>query len=210
MFPRLAVACFALVFVSSLAAQTNQAGRPRTILSKNIAVKPIETEDIRVPATSIEARALIDAPLFDLFRTALRAVMESHVGAHYHYGSTGPNSFDCSGFVWSSFQDTGVKFQRGPARSYWSQFEPVSGADRFKFGTLVFFGRLAHVGVVVDERGFYHSSRHHGVIYSQFNDYWKARIDGFRRVPINSMQLTTASARVPKPANPVIISVDER
>jgi len=210
MFPRLAVACFALVFVGSLAAQTNKpGGRPRTVLSTRLTVKPIET-DVRVPATSIEERAVFDTPLFGLFRSALTAVMASHVGAHYHYGSTGPNSFDCSGFVWSSFQETGVQFQRGPARSYWAQFEPVSGADRFKFGTLVFFGGRAHVGVVVDEHGFYHSSRHHGVIYSQFNDYWKSRIDGFRRVPINSMQVTMASTRLPKSANPVTTSVEER
>jgi len=214
MFPRLAVACFALAFVSSVAAQTKEAnGRPRTILPRNFANRPIETEDVKVPATSIEERARLTsvtyAPLLELFRTALSAVMESHVGAHYHYGSTGPKSFDCSGFVWSSFQEAGIAFQRGPARSYWSQFEAVSGADKFKFGTLVFFSGRAHVGIVVDEHGFYHSSRHHGVIYSRFNDYWVSRIDGFRRVPINSMQVSIANARVAKPA-PVTTSVEER
>jgi cell wall-associated NlpC family hydrolase len=55
--------------------------------------------------------------------------------------------------------------------------------EQFKFGTLVFFSGLRHVGVVADEHGFYHASRHHGVIYSEFNDYWVKRIDGFRRVP---------------------------
>jgi len=39
---------------------------------------------------------------------------------------------------------------------------------------------------VNDEKGFYHASRHHGVIYSEFNEYWLKRIDGFRRVPLNT------------------------
>jgi cell wall-associated NlpC family hydrolase len=56
--------------------------------------------------------------------------------------------------------------------------------EQFKFGTLVFFSGLRHVGVVADEHGFYHASRRHGVIYSEFNEYWLKRIDGFRRVPL--------------------------
>jgi hypothetical protein len=48
---------------------------------------------------------------------------------------------------------------------------------------LVFFSGLAHVGVVADQNGFYHASRHHGVVYSPFNEYWVKRIDGFRKVP---------------------------
>lgn len=187
-----------------MAAQTSQPdGRLRTVLANHNSLKPIETEVPRVPVNSIELRrpiaVIADAPLFNLFRTSLTTAMVTRVGAYYHYGSTGPNSFDCSGFVWSSFQDAGIKFQRGPARSYWAQFQPVSGADKFKFGTLVFFGGLRHVGVVVDEKGFYHASRHHGVIYSPFNDYWVKRIDGFRRVPLDTMQVLSVTAHTIKP-----------
>ena len=213
MVPRLLVACFALATVGSVVAQTNDSDvRPRSILTKDIALKPIEVETASLPETKIEDRALLrpvtDAPLLTLFRTALTGAMEAHLGAHYHYGSTGPDTFDCSGFVWSSFQEAGVTFQRGPARSYWAQFQPVSDTEKFKFGTLVFFSGLAHVGIVVDEHGFYHSSRHHGVIYSPFNDYWLSRIDGFRRVPVNAAQLTKADNRPPRLAPS--IAVEER
>ena len=214
MFPRLLVACFALAIVGSVVAQSNDSGgRPRSILTKDTALKPIEVETASLPETRIEDRALLrpvtDAPLLTLFRKALTGAMEAHLGAHYHYGSTGPDTFDCSGFVWSSFQEAGVTFQRGPARSYWAQFQPVSDAEKFKFGTLVFFGGLAHVGIVVDEHGFYHSSRHHGVIYSLFNDYWLSRIDGFRRVPLDAMQLSRANVGPAKPT-PTMIAVEER
>jgi len=214
MVPRLLVACFALAIVGSVVAQSNDSdGRPHSILTKDIALKPIEVETASLPETKIEDRALLrpvtDAPLLTLFRTALTGAMEAHLGAHYHYGSTGPDTFDCSGFVWSSFQEAGVTFQRGPARSYWAQFQPVSDAEKFKFGTLVFFSGLAHVGIVVDEHGFYHSSRHHGVIYSPFNDYWLSRIDGFRRVPMAAVQLSKASAPPAKPT-PSVVAVEER
>ena len=59
-----------------------------------------------------------------------------------------------------------------------------AGDDRYKFGTLVFFNRLGHVGIVVDEEGFYHASSSKGVTYSKFEGYWENRIAGFRRVPL--------------------------
>ena len=118
------------------------------------------------------------------FQPQLFAAIESHIGAPYRFNTTGPNTFDCSGLVWRAFNDIGVNFTRGPARSYWAVFETPPVDERFKSGTLVFFSGLAHVGIVADEKGFYHSSRRNGVIYSTFSEYWLSRIDGFRRVPL--------------------------
>ncbi len=139
------------------------------------------------------------------FDRLLLSAIESHLGSPYHYTGTGPDSFDCSGFVWRTYQEAGFDFSRGPARSYWATFAAPSKEEQYKFGTLVFFSGLAHVGIVADEHGFYHSSRHHGVIYSPFNDYWLSRIDGFRRVPVDSMPMPAASAkpRAAKPASTV-------
>ena len=120
--------------------------------------------------------------------------IEAHLGATYRYNTTGPNTFDCSGFVWRAFQEAGVNFTRGPARSYWATFAAPAKDEQFKFGTLVFFSGLKHIGIVADEHGFYHSSRHHGVVYSPFNDYWLSRIDGFRRVPVVGMQTVAAKS----------------
>ena len=73
---------------------------------------------------------------------------------------------------------------------------------------MVFFSGLRHVGIVVDEKGFYHSARHGGVMYSPFNDYWLSRIDGFRRVPLNGLQTTAPEKRLVKPAAIVPIADD--
>jgi len=121
------------------------------------------------------------------FEDMMAAAIDDRLGAHYRWGGTGPSGFDCSGFVWSTFRSAGIDFERASARNLWLRFIPAAPEEEFKFGTLVFFSGLAHVGIVADEHGFYHASRHHGVVYSVFNDYWLSRIDGFRRVPLPPM-----------------------
>jgi peptidoglycan endopeptidase LytE len=191
-------------------AQSSEADsrQTRTTLESNGATR-LET-DMSVPPLAEErkprALGLVpSAPAAPLvtgrFDRLLLTAIESHLGLPYHYTGTGPDSFDCSGFVWRTFQEAGFDFSRGPARSYWVTFAAPAKEEQYKFGTLVFFDGLAHVGIVADEKGFYHASRHHGVIYSPFNDYWLSRIDGFRRVPAESMPLPAAVAK-PRPAKP--------
>lgn len=121
----------------------------------------------------------------------LDQAIKSRYGIRYRYGTTGPNTYDCSGFVWSAFQEAGIPFTRASARSLWSQSEPVSGDNRFKFGTLVFLNGLGHMGIVADENGFYHASSSKGITYSPFAGYWSSRIVGFRRL---KPETTTAPA----------------
>jgi cell wall-associated NlpC family hydrolase len=114
--------------------------------------------------------------------TRLDQAIKSRYGIPYRYGTSGPNRYDCSGFVWSAFQEAGIEFTRQSARSLWSQSEPVYGDDRYKFGTLVFLNGLGHMGIVADENGFYHASSSKGITYSPFAGYWSSRIVGFRRL----------------------------
>jgi cell wall-associated NlpC family hydrolase len=110
--------------------------------------------------------------------------VKSKYGIRYRLGTSGPDSYDCSGFVWSVFQDAGIRFTRQSARSLWLNSTPVYGDDRFKFGTLVFLNGLGHVGIVVDEKGFYHASTSKGITYSPFKGYWEKRIVGFKMLAI--------------------------
>jgi peptidoglycan endopeptidase LytE len=215
LFPRLLVVFFAFIVTANVAAQSSEADsrQTRTALDAN-GVTRLET-DIAAPPLGEERRPRIvgSAPKLPLMSPApllasrfdrlLLSAIQSHLGSPYHYTGTGPDSFDCSGFVWRAYQEAGFDFSRGPARSYWASFAQPSKEDQFKFGTLVFFSGLAHVGIVADEHGFYHSSRHHGVIYSPFNDYWLSRVDGFRRVPTDSMPVPAASAK-PRAVRPAI------
>ncbi|HET6851631.1 MAG TPA: C40 family peptidase [Pyrinomonadaceae bacterium] len=141
------------------------------------------------PTIALEPSTTPTTDGFLKFEPLLLAAIDQRLGSRYRWGATGPDRFDCSGFVWSIFQATGINFERASARNLFARFEPAPEGEQFKFGTLVFFSNLKHVGVVADEHGFYHASRHQGVIYSEFNEYWLKRIDGFRRVP-RGVQIT--------------------
>jgi len=146
-------------------------------------LKPSQALATIRPTAATTAASLANLALTK-FQPLLMAAIDQRLGARYSWGATGPNRYDCSGFVWSIFQSAGVNFERGSARELFARFEPAKPEDQYKFGTLVFFRHLAHVGVVVDQNGFYHASRRHGVVYSPFNEYWLSRITGFRRVPL--------------------------
>ena len=213
LFPRLFIAGFIFCLTGSVVAQSSEADsrQTRTNIDPNGSTR-LET-DMSAPPLSEERRPRIVGPVAKIpiatpapvlagrFDRLLLSAIETHLGSPYHYAGTGPDSFDCSGFVWRTYQEAGFEFSRGPASSYWATFAAPGKDEQYKFGTLVFFSGLAHVGIVVDEKGFYHASRHHGVIYSPFDKYWVSRIDGFRRVPINSMPAAAAKAK-PRAARP--------
>jgi hypothetical protein len=197
LFPRVVVAFLALTILSTTAFAQS---RPRvTTPSGDINEVTCSPDEFAVlhpvadskPVWEAKPKPTIDlAPLpapsgsgFIRFEPLLLAAIDQRLGSRYRWGATGPDRFDCSGFVWSIFQATGINFERASARNLFARFEPAPLEEQFKFGTLVFFSGLTHVGVVADERGFYHASRRNGVIYSEFNEYWTKRIDGFRRVP---------------------------
>ena len=200
LFPRALFASLALVVLSTTAfAQT----RPRvTAPGGDVNEVSCSPDDFAMVATAAsDSKPAWEAkprPTIDLspsttpssagflkYESQLMSAIDQRLGSAYRWGATGPNRFDCSGFVWAIYQATGISFERASARNLFARFEPAPVEEQFKFGTLVFFSGLKHVGVVADEHGFYHASRRHGVIYSEFNEYWLKRIDGFRRVPAN-------------------------
>jgi cell wall-associated NlpC family hydrolase len=195
-FPYTIAACLTLsIFSVAVVAQTGET-RQRQIASTDQALNHVALNDdpvvlsVASPA-DIKAASLSTPSLASAkFQQLMLAAIDQRLGARYSWGAEGPSAFDCSGFVWSTFQSVGINFERGSARTLWSRFAPATSEEEVKFGTLVFFSNLRHIGIVADANGFYHASRHHGVVYSPFNDYWLARIDGFRRVPLPMTPVT--------------------
>lgn len=212
MFPRLFAACFVLGLLSLSAFAQQTETRPRQAtqtpttttvtgtagrakLENDIVVAPkveSETDEDDPAATFVKG---FEAPL-NLGHTerSMLSAIEERLGVPYRMGAIGPYRYDCSGFVWSVFQQAGVEFTRSPVRSLWQEFEQPTENDKFKFGTLVFFNNLHHVGIVADENGFFHASSSHGVMYSRFDDYWTKRINGFRRIPLAQGTALVASS----------------
>jgi cell wall-associated NlpC family hydrolase len=192
LFPYAVVACFTLSMSVAAVAQTSESrarriiqlpprvesNDPALLEDEPVVIAMAAPEDIKAP----KILSTGSSSTFS-FQRLISAAIDERLGARYRWGATGPSAYDCSGFVWSIFHSAGIDFERASARSLWAQFAPPAENEKYKFGTLVFFRNLAHVGIVADERGFYHASRHHGVIYSPFNEYWLSRLDGFRKVP---------------------------
>lgn len=172
----------------------------RTVLSSPTTQRPTLTNQITVaktnPNQSLVKKTSSATPTNSILNTTnsrlvytpnlnqkLMFSIQAKLGIPYLLGSEGPNRYDCSGFIWKVFQEAGINFNRTSARTFWNDFEPVYGDDRFKFGTLVFLNKLGHVGIVVDEKGFYHASSSKGITYSPFKGYWEKRIVGYRRIP---------------------------
>jgi cell wall-associated NlpC family hydrolase len=162
---------------------TNQIVVNQNQVAQSLVKKTAASQPLNAPAAYAASSSKM------LYSTGLKSKLmfgiNARLGIPYLYGSTGPNRYDCSGFIWSVFNDAGIVFERSSARTFWEDFEPVEGDERFQFGTLVFFNKLGHVGIVADENGFYHASSSKGITYSTFKGYWGKRIVGYRRIPTN-------------------------
>ena len=193
LFPCALTMCLTLVCSNSALAQSTESReetRERQVARNTLTndLTPISTDDLIIiseaSAEEIKAAAAIPTNTGFNFQQLMSSAIDQRLGARYSWGAAGPSRFDCSGFVWSTFQSIGIDFDRSSARALWARFAPPTPEEKFKYGTLVFFSGLKHIGIVADEHGFYHASRSHGVVYSPFNNYWLSRIDGFRRVPL--------------------------
>lgn len=190
LFPYALILCLTLVCSNSTLAQGIET-RERQVARNTLTTSdltPISADDpIIISLASPEEITAAEAPTTSAgfkFQQLMSSAIDQRLGAPYSWGADGPSRFDCSGFVWSTFKSVGIDFERSSARTLWARFAPATPEDKFKFGTLVFFSGLKHIGIVADEHGFYHASRRHGVVYSPFNKYWLSRIDGFRRLPV--------------------------
>ena len=132
-------------------------------------------------STSAFAQA---APETD-FVMQMKAVISKHLARPYVWGSAGPKSFDCSGFLWRVLFENCIITKRTTARKYYMMMPKVDDASRWEFGTIVFFDNLKHVGIVDSQKTFYHAQVSRGTNLSEFNSFWRRKIAGFRGIPLS-------------------------
>ena len=129
------------------------------------------------------AQSATDQPNPPSFLEGVKATMQKYLGRPYVWGATGMKSFDCTGYVWRVLYENGVLMKRTTTRKLYMTLPPVPKEEQWKFGTLIFFDDLTHVGIVDSPQGFYHAQVIYGTERSEITPFWRRKIYGFRRLP---------------------------
>ena len=114
---------------------------------------------------------------------------QQQLGKPYVYGSTGPNSFDCSGLSTFAFKKIGISLKRSAyAQGYDSSYSKIEGVGNLRRGDLVFFNTVTdsdlsdHVGIYLGSGCFIHaSSGGHKVVVSNLTSGYYNRVFSWGR-----------------------------
>ncbi len=124
-------------------------------------------------------------PLTD--REKVVAVARSCLGMRYRYGASGPDRFDCSGFVRYVFAQVGIDLPRR-SRDQFAAGQRVKVED-LRPGDLVAFKirsrrRVTHVGIYLGHGKFIHANRRGGSVRIErlTKRYYRRRLAGFARI----------------------------
>jgi cell wall-associated NlpC family hydrolase len=114
-----------------------------------------------------------------------------HLGKPYKYGATGPNSFDCSGFVYAVHRDLKIKIPRTSRDQSAIEGKKLS-RNELMVGDLVFFdtslkGEVNHSGIYLGEGKFIHASsgKAFSVTISDINAWYKDKFRWGKRINEN-------------------------
>lgn len=126
-------------------------------------------------------------------RDEMVSFAKRYIGKPYSWGKSGPNSFDCSGFVGFVYRNVYSK-DLGHSSVGMSQMGTAVDKANLSVGDLVFFGtggskRINHVGIYIGSGNFIHASsskNNGGVTISPINSgYYLNAYRAARRIAVN-------------------------
>lgn len=114
---------------------------------------------------------------------------ERWIGTPYKYAGYDRNGTDCSGMVLTIYDEVlSIKIPRNSAKQ--AEFCKKISSEDVRPGDLVFFAtgkdpdRISHVGIMLNDNDFVHSSTSKGVVISQVETpYYQRTFKMFGRVP---------------------------
>jgi cell wall-associated NlpC family hydrolase len=115
-------------------------------------------------------------------------IAQKHLGKPYKYGAVGPDSFDCSGFVYAVFKSAGINIPRTSLAQSKSNGKKLS-KNQLKEGDMVFFdtslkGHINHSGIYLGDDKFIHASsgRAYSVTISSLNGWYRDKFRWGKRI----------------------------
>jgi cell wall-associated NlpC family hydrolase len=129
------------------------------------------------------------APMDDARFAAIMEEAMKHLGKPYVWGAQGPNSFDCSGFVWYVLNQSGVaSFGRTTASQIFNLTTPIA-KENLQPGDLVFLtgtysspGPISHIAIYIGNGNVIHAGN--PVSYASIHSaYWQKHYYVSGRLP---------------------------
>lgn len=117
-------------------------------------------------------------------KNGLINIAKSFIGTPYAWGGTTPRGFDCSGFIYYTFNQSGKQIVRTSAAGYYNMSTKVSSP---KVGDIVYFKNtyaagITHLGIYMGNGQFIHSGDNGVEISSIYQSYWKEHFAGYGRL----------------------------
>ncbi|OIK11455.1 peptidoglycan endopeptidase [Bacillus sp. MUM 13] len=134
------------------------------------------------PAPPAEAKP---NPLPAKDASSVIAMAKKMIGVPYSWAGASPDGFDCSGFIYYVFKNSGYQISRVSAATYYDLGKSVAAP---KPGDLVFFSTnpassvlISHMGIYIGNGQFIHASSSKGVQISSLSmSYYQTRFAGYR------------------------------
>ena len=154
---------------------------------------------------SAQTRPLASAPVAPATvaaSTRIIALAETHLGARYQHGATGPRAFDCSGLVYRVFVDAGLGRRIDLLRSasaLYAHFRALhmTSTSNPMPGDLVIFGGGSHVGIYIGAGRVVHAMVS-GVAITRINAVYP-RFTTYIHLGLTTLRLPTSTAAKPAP-----------
>ena len=113
---------------------------------------------------------------------------QKHLGKPYKYGKTGPDSFDCSGFVYGVHRNLGIKIPRTSLDQSKIVGRKLTKSE-LKVSDMLFFdtslkGHINHSGIYLGEDKFIHASsgKANSVTISDLNGWYRDKFRWGKRI----------------------------